>query len=162
MLRATRIEPIGHRDATGAADCVVLDHHGRHRRRMTLTARGGLAFLLDLPGAIQLRDGDAIVLEDGRFVVVEAAPESLLEITASSAPELMRIAWHLGNRHTPVEMRGDRIRILNDHVLAEMVRGLGGRVHTLHAPFTPEGGAYGTAGAQYDHGHDHGHNHRRD
>lgn len=154
MLRATRIEPSGHRDATGAADHVVLDHHGRHRRRMTLTGRDGLSFLLDLPGATQLRHGDAIVLEDGRFVLVEAAPESLLEVTADSAPALLRIAWHLGNRHTPVELLGDRIRILHDHVLSEMVRGLGGRVRYVEAPFTPERGAYGAAGAQHDHSHD--------
>jgi urease accessory protein len=150
MHRATRIEPAGCRSAAEAADRVLLDHQARHRRRVALTGCGGTRFLLDLPGAVQLRDGDAILLDDGRYVLVEAAAESLHEITADSAAELMRIAWHLGNRHTPVELCGDRLHILRDHVLAQMVRGLGGRVRALEGPFTPEGGAYAQAG----HGHD--------
>jgi urease accessory protein len=154
MLRATRIEPSGHRDPSGAADRVLLDHQARHRRRVTLTGRAGLAFLLDLPGAVQLRQGDAIVLEDGRFVLVDAAPEQLLEVTAESMPALLRIAWHLGNRHTPVELLGDRLHILRDHVLAEMVRRLGGSAREIEAPFTPERGAYEAGGAQHGHRHD--------
>jgi urease accessory protein len=151
MLRATRIEPAGCRDQAAAADRVLLDHQARHRRRVTLTGEGGLAFLLDLSGAMQLAQGDAILLEDGRFVIVEAAPENLLEVTAPSAPLLLRIAWHLGNRHTPVELRGDCLRILEDHVLAEMVRGLGGTVRRVSAAFSPEGGAYGAAQRAHRH-----------
>jgi urease accessory protein len=151
MLRATCIEPAGGRDQAAAADRVLLDHQARHRRRVSLTGTGGLAFLLDLPGATQLSQGDAILLEDGRFVIVEAAEEKLLEVTAPSAPALTRIAWHLGNRHTPVELMGDRLRILDDHVLAEMVRGLGGTVRAVIAPFSPEGGAYGAAQREHRH-----------
>jgi urease accessory protein len=151
MLRATRIEPAGLRDRAAAADRVLLDHQARHRRRVSLTAEGGLAFLLDLPDATRLAAGDAILLEDGRFVIVEAAAEKLLEVTAPSPAALMRIAWHLGNRHTPVELRGDSLRILEDHVLAEMVRGLGGSLRPVTAPFSPEGGAYGTADRVHRH-----------
>jgi urease accessory protein len=145
MLRATRIDPAGHRNPAEAADCVLLDHQARHRRRVTLTGKQGLAFLLDLAGAVRLAEGDAILLEDGRFVLVEAAAERLLEVTAEDAASLTRIAWHLGNRHAPVELRGDRLRILEDHVLAAMVHGLGGSVVPVTAAFSPEGGAYGDA-----------------
>jgi len=142
MLRATCIAPAGHRHPAAAADRVLLDHQARHRRRATLTGKTGLEFLLDLPAAMQLIDGDAILLEDGRFVMVEAATEALLEVTARDAASLTRIAWHLGNRHTPVELFGDRLRFLEDHVLAAMVRGLGGSIQSVTAPFSPEGGAY--------------------
>ena len=89
-----------------AADRVVLDYDDRHRRRMALTATSGLAFLLDLPAATSLRDGDALVLEDGRLVEVVAAPEPLLEIRCADPLHLARLAWHLGNRHVPVQVLG--------------------------------------------------------
>ncbi len=96
--------------------------------------------LLDLPQAVRLRDGDGLELADGRVVRVVAQAEPLLEIHAHGPAELVRIAWHLGNRHLPVQLLGDRIRIRADHVIADMVHGLGGHAHAMDAPFDPEGG----------------------
>lgn len=155
MLRATRVLSAGHWRGP-AADTVVLDYDQRHRRRMTMTAGGGLEFLLDLAGAVAMRDGDGLALEDGRFVAVAAAPEPLAELTAHSMPELMRLAWHLGNRHLPTQLAADRILIRRDHVIEDMARGLGAHVRHVEAPFDPEGGAY--AGAE-PHGHQHHHHH---
>lgn len=117
-----------------------------------LTAASGAALLLDLPQAVRLRDGDGLALPDGQVVRVVAASEKLLEIHAHSPAELVRIAWHLGNRHLPVQLLGDCIRIRADHVIEEMVHGLGGHAHAIDAPFDPEAGAY--AGG---HGHSHAH-----
>jgi urease accessory protein len=142
-----------------AADTVVLDYDGRHRRRMAMEGKGGLGFLLDLDMAVPLRDGDGLALEDGRVVRVVAAPEPLAEIAANSPEMLLRLAWHLGNRHLPAELGGGRIRIRRDHVIEEMVVGLGGRVTLIDAPFDPEGGAYQSGGHGHHHGHEHGHHH---
>src|SRR3546814_10622210 len=88
----------------------------------------GLMFMLDLPQAVVLRDGDGLVLRDGRIVRVEAAPEPLVEIAAPDVGALVRIAWHLGNRHLPTQLRGDCLRIRHDHVIIDMVQGLGGSI----------------------------------
>jgi urease accessory protein len=150
VIRATlvrrAIEVVGDR----VIDRVVLDADERHRRRITLTGERGTTFLLDLPHATALRDGDGLVLEDGSIVRVAGKPEVLLEITAASPHELARLAWHIGNRHTDVQIVGDKLRIRRDHVLEEMLRGLGARLSAVEAPFDPEHGAYG-------HGHQHHH-----
>jgi urease accessory protein len=137
------------------ADAVVLDYDQRHRRRMAMTAKAGTEFLLDLPHALPLRDGDGLELDDGRVVAVKAAPEPLAEITADSPSELLRVAWHLGNRHLPTQLLGDRLRIRRDHVIEEMVDHLGAHVTVLDAPFDPEGGAYAFGGhSHHQHEHD--------
>ncbi|MEL6871038.1 MAG: urease accessory protein UreE [Pseudomonadota bacterium] len=123
-------------------DEVVLEFLDRHRRRITLTTEGGVAFLLDLNEARALADGDVLLLDSGGQVVVRAKDEALLQIRAADPHTLMRIAWHLGNRHLAVAMFADRIEILADHVIADMVRGLGGDVTERHGPFQPERGAY--------------------
>jgi len=110
-------------------------------------------FLLDLPEATALRHGDGLVLEDGRVVEVRAKPEPLLVIIAHDAHHLARLAWHLGNRHVPAAMEEDRILIRPDHVLAEMLAGLGADVSAIEAPFDPEGGAYGQSGHRHHHDH---------
>ncbi|MDR4307913.1 urease accessory protein UreE [Chelatococcus sambhunathii] len=130
------------------ADRITLDHEARGRRRLAMTADGGLAFLLDLPRPANLSDGDALALDDGRLVEVRAAEEELIEITAGTPLRLAKIAWHLGNRHTPAEVTEEAIYVAPDHVLVEMVRGLGGATRQVKRPFRPEQGAY--------HGHDHG------
>jgi urease accessory protein len=130
------------------ADTVTLDHEHRQRRRIRLTSDGDLEFLLDLDKATGLDDGDALKLEDGRLIRVKAAPEKLLEIRAENPLRLLRIAWHIGNRHTPAEITADAIYIEEDHVLAEMVRGQGCSVKQVTRPFRPERGAY-------DHAHAH-------
>lgn len=151
-----RIEAVHPAESWGGAvaDTVSVDFDRRHRRRHVLIAASGAELLIDLPQAIRLRDGDGLALEDGRMVRVEAAPEALLEISIPDAATLVRIAWHLGNRHLPVQMLGDRIRIRRDHVIEGMVHGLGGYATALEAPFDPEAGAY--AGG-HSHSHDDGH-----
>jgi urease accessory protein len=160
MIRATRV--LGqHRWKESPADTVVLDFDDRHRRRMAMTGTRGFEFLLDLENAIALRGGDALVLDDGRLIEVVAAAEPLVEIRGSDPHHLIRVAWHLGNRHLPTQIMPKGLRIRRDHVIEEMVRGLGARVTEIEAPFDPEGGAYaaGGHGAHDDHGHDHHHDH---
>jgi urease accessory protein len=143
-----------------AADSVVLDYDNRHRRRVAMKGTKGLAFLLDLPAAASLRSGDALELEDGRLVEVVAAPEPLLEIRCADPLQLTRVAWHLGNRHVPVQLLARSLRIRRDHVLAEMAAQLGARVIAIEAPFDPEGGAYAApADDHHHHAHDHHHHH---
>jgi urease accessory protein len=160
MLRATEVVLAG-LWGERAADVVRLDYDKRTRRRIALRGSGGLEFLLDLAKAPVLRSGDGIRLEDGRIVAVEAAPERLLEITCSDERALARIAWHLGNRHLAAEIGARVIHIREDHVIAEMARGLGAEVRLVERPFNPEGGAYGHGAVQgHSHGHDHhGHHH---
>ena len=160
MIRATKV--LGqHRWTHAAADTVVLDFDDRHRRRMAMTGTRGLEFLLDLENAVALRGGDALVLEDDRLIEVVAAAEPLIEIRGADPLHLVRIAWHLGNRHLPTQIMPKGLRIRRDHVIEAMVKGLGARIIEIEAPFDPEGGAY--AQAAHDHAaHDHGHASPRD
>ncbi|MBV8848058.1 MAG: urease accessory protein UreE [Methylobacteriaceae bacterium] len=148
MIRATSIVRKLAVKPERVADSVTLDHEHRHRRRIKLTSDGDLEFLLDLDKASGLDDGDALKLEDGRLILVKAAPQQLLEIKAENPLRLLRIVWHIGNRHTPAEITTDAIYIEADHVLAEMVRGQGCSITPVERPFRPERGAY-------DHDHDH-------
>ncbi len=157
MRRATKIQAAGSFDASGAVDRVVLDADERHRRRIVLTGEHGTKFLLDLDRAVALKDGDGLVLEDGSIVAVAGRPEPLVEIEAQSPLELVRLAWHLGNRHTQVEIVGGKLRMCRDHVLESMVAGLGGKLTPIEAPFEPEAGAHGHA--QGEHAHDDHHDH---
>jgi urease accessory protein len=165
MIRATKV--LGqHRWSAPPADTVVLDFDDRHRRRMAMTGTRGLEFLLDLESAVALRGGDALVLDDGRLVEVVAAPEPLLEIRGADPHHLIRVAWHLGNRHLPTQLMAKGLRIRRDHVIEAMVKGLGARVIEIEAPFDPEGGAYAEAfhahaeASSHAHAaHDHGHHH---
>lgn len=154
MLTCNEVRPSGTWEVASAADEVLLDFDGRHRRRHMMTGEGGLSFLLDLPRAVALRDGDGLELSDGRVVRVKSASERLIEIGAADMGALMRIAWHVGNRHLPTQLMGDRLRIRYDHVIEEMVQGLEGKTEVVEAPFDPEGGAFGHGG-----GHHHDHHH---
>jgi urease accessory protein len=151
MKHARSIVPAGTWADAIAVDHVVLEATDRHRRRMMLTGEHGTEFLLDLPQAASLRDGDGLLLEDGGIVRVDGKPEQLIEIAATSVPELARIAWHIGNRHTDVQVVGERLRIRYDHVLEDMLLGLGATLTRLNAPFDPERGAY--HGEHGGHGH---------
>src|SRR5580704_8274994 len=122
MIRATQVRP-QHRWSEPAADTVVLDFDDRHRRRMAMTGTRGLEFLLDLENAVALRGGDALVLDDGRLIEVVAAPESLIEIRGADPHHLIRVAWHLGNRHLPTPIMAKALRIRRDHVIEVLVRG---------------------------------------
>src|SRR5689334_22806181 len=160
MIRATQVKG-QHGFTETPADTVVLDFDDRHRRRMAMTGTRGLEFLLDLEHATALRGGHALGLEDGRLVEVVAAPEPLLEIRGRDPHHLIRVAWHLGNRHLPTQLMPKALRIRRDHVIEAMVRGLGARVIEIEAPFDPEGGAY--AASAHDHAHEHqGHDHAHD
>ena len=144
VIRATNVRA-QHRWSEAPADTVVLDFDDRHRRRMAMTGTRGLEFLLDLESAVALRGGDALVLDDGRLIEVVAAPEPLAEIRCTDPQHLVRVAWHLGNRHLPTQIMANGLRIRRDHVIEAMVRGLGARVIEIEAPFDPEGGAYAEA-----------------
>jgi urease accessory protein len=135
-------------------DKATLAYLDRHRRRIRLVADSGAAFLLDLPRAQHLADGDGLELDSGGYIRVCAAPEPVLEIAAADRDSLLRIAWHLGNRHLPLQVTGDRLRIREDHVIAEMVSGLGGQITHREAPFDPEFGAYAAGAAHSHHAHD--------
>jgi urease accessory protein len=148
-MRAEIVLPSGTWDAAAEVDRVLIDFDRRHRRRIVLRTEQGREVLLDLPQAVRLRHGDGLAVDAGGVVRVCAKPEKLLEIHAHDDGEMMRIAWHLGNRHLPVQLLGDRIRIRADHVIKDMVEGLGGHVDEVDAPFDPEAGAY--AGGQHHH-----------
>jgi urease accessory protein len=154
-MRCHSVLPAGTWDPANAIDRVLIDYDDRHRRRILLRTEAGTDLMLDLAQAVRLRDGDGLALDGGGVVQVCARPENLLEIHAHDEGELVRIAWHLGNRHLPVQLVDDRIRIRADHVIHEMVEGLGGHVEEIEAPFDPEAGAY--AG-----GHNHSHHHDDD
>ena len=143
MLRASSVARMTEIESARVVDHVMLSADDRHRRRIVLTAERGTQFLLDLPHAAVLRDGDGLVLEDGSIVRVAGKPETLIEITATSPQELARLAWHIGNRHVDVEIVGGRMRIRRDGVLEDMLRGLGAQLAAIEAPFEPEPGAYG-------------------
>ena len=155
MLRAERIEPVGHWPRERARGTVTLAYDDRHRRRLRLVSDVGEPFLLDLPQAGVLEEGDGLALSDGTWFAIKAAPEALLEVTAPSRDLLMRIAWHIGNRHLPAQLGESRILIRDDHVIAAMLEGLGARVRHIKAPFTPERGAYHNVGAHHDRDHEH-------
>ena len=142
MQRAIAVYTRGRWPEDAAVDTVTLAYVDRHRRRIRLVADSGEAYFLDLPRAHHLVDGDGLELDGGGYLRVRAAPEPVLEIEGAEPPDLLRIAWHLGNRHLPLQVAGTRLRIRADHVIAEMVAGLGGRVTRLEAPFDPETGAY--------------------
>ncbi|SDX40037.1 urease accessory protein [Roseicitreum antarcticum] len=149
---------------TEAADTVCLTYDARFIRRKKLVSDGGTTFHVDLGETVSLNDGDGFTLQDGRVIRVVAAEEPLLEITG---PGLPRLAWHIGNRHTPCQIGPDRLLIRVDHVLEHMLRGLGADICPVSEPFLPEGGAYGH-GRTMGHSHDaeahaasegHGHSH---
>lgn len=141
MKRVATISHAGTWSSQAAVDRVVLDAGERNRRRIVLIGEKGTEVLLNFEKPVALHDGDGLVLEDGAIVLVAGAPEPLIEICAPNALDTLRLAWHLGNRHTDVQIVGDRIRIRRDHVLEHMLRGLGAHLTELEAPFDPEPGA---------------------
>ncbi|TNJ44401.1 urease accessory protein UreE [Phaeobacter sp. B1627] len=134
-------------------DSVVLDYDGRFLRRKVLTCESGDRLLVDLPQTTSLDHGGVLCLEGGGEVTVLAASEPLLSVTADHLP---RIAWHIGNRHTPCQIEETRLLIQRDHVIRAMLDHLGAHCEEVEEPFTPEGGAYGHGRT---HSHEHGHTH---
>jgi urease accessory protein len=141
-----------------AAGSLTLDFDARHRRRIRLTTDQGESVLLDLPQTIAMADGDALQLEDGRLFKIQAAAETVIEIRHKEPDQLMRLAWHLGNRHLPTEIHDRILRIRPDHVIEEMLHRFGAELVKVQAPFQPEGGAYAGNVGRHDHDgrvHDH-------
>lgn len=145
MQRATSIT----HNHTRLRDTITLSYEDRFLRRKLLTSDQGLEFLVDLPETISLNSNDAFQLEGGRLVAVLPADETLIEVSGKG---LIRLAWHIGNRHTPCQIEDDRLLILRDHVMADMLEKLGAITREVVEPFTPQGGAYGF-------GRTHGHTH---
>jgi urease accessory protein len=162
-IRILRVMPASDWGGT-AADEAVLDYDGRHRRRIVITGRSGQRYLLDLAEATHLRDGDGLALLGGGVLRIAAKPEPLMEVRAATPEALLRLAWHIGNRHLAADIGAERILIRRDHVIGHMLEHLGARVREVEAPFDPEGGAYQDHGP-HDHGghghgdHHHGHDH---
>src|SRR3569623_3442602 len=138
-------------DSAAARDRVVLDADERHRRRIVLTGEQGTRLLIDFPKPVSLRDGDGLLLDDGTVVEVKGSAEHLIEIESPNTFETVRLAWHLGNRHTEVQIVGDTIRMRRDNVLDDMLTRLGARLTPLDAAFDPEPAS--------PHAHAHGHDH---
>nr|WP_321981322.1 urease accessory protein UreE [uncultured Cohaesibacter sp.] len=163
ILKAGSILPKGSY-SQDAFDTITLDEEDRYRRRIQLTSDNGLDFMLSLAKATRMDHGDGLLLEDGRVIKVLARPEELYEVRAESPLALLQLAWHLGNRHQPVEIYEDHLRIRKDAVIADMLEGLGGNLGAVTAPFSPMSGAYvsksaGVHSHHHEHGHGHGHDH---
>jgi len=152
MRHVGGIADAGTWDRARAVDRVMLNADDRVRRRIVITTEGGLKLLLDFARPMMLRDGDGLVLEDGSIVEVAGQTESLVEISAKAALDFVRLAWHIGNRHTDIQFVDKGFRIRRDHVLEDMVKGQGAVVTLVDAPFDPEPAAPHV----HDHDHEHG------
>lgn len=150
MLRSLQTIERGAIDQDQVIDSVTLDLDARRKRRQALICYGGTHLLVDLPAVPSLKGGDGFHLENGQVILVHAAPEPLMEVSPSAPADLGRIAWHLGNRHLPVQFIDEIIRLRADHVIEDMLQKLGAETRSIEAPFDPEGGAYG-------HGQTHAH-----
>ena len=157
MRRVGRVLPAGSWALIERLATVTLPWSERHRRRMRLDDDAGSPFLLDLERATILADGDGLLIDSGGVIAVVAAAEPVIEVKPGSAAEAARFAWHLGNRHAPVQvLESGALRLLDDPILAAMLRGLGAVVVQRQAAFAPEAGAYAAlAHAEEGQGHDH-------
>ncbi len=152
MRRAVEFFAAGDWSQCDCVGGVTLAFNDRHRRRIRMTDDNGEPFLLDLADAIRLADGDGLGLQGGGVIRVAAAAEPVADVACATASECVRMAWHMGNRHTAVQILSScSLRIQDDHVLVSMAEGLGAEVSRTNAPFAPEPGAY-AAGV---HGHEH-------
>ncbi len=156
--RASTHRPAGHWPTEKAVGSLTLDFDARHRRRIRLTVDQGEDVLLDLPKAVAMADGDGLQLEDGRWLRVQAAAELIVEISHKDPRQLVRIAWHLGNRHLPTQIQDKVLRIRPDHVIEDMLLRFGADLAKVQVAFQPEGGAYGSHGHHHHHD-DEGHHH---
>jgi urease accessory protein len=138
MRHVGGIADAGTWDRARSVDCVVLDADDRLRRRIVLTTEKGMTLLLDFAQPVMLRDGDGLVLDDLSVVLVAGKAEELVQVTVGAPVDFVRLAWHIGNRHTDIQFTDKSFRIRRDHVLEDMLRGLGASVTPLNAPFDPE------------------------
>jgi urease accessory protein len=154
MRRAIAVAARGAWPEASASGVATLRHDDRHRRRLKLRTDAGEPFLLDLARPARLADGDGLALDDGSWVLVRAAEEDCVLVRCADRAALTRVAWHLGNRHLAVQILADGLLIRHDHVIVDMVRGLGAETESRRCAFDPEAGAYGDAG-HHHHDHDH-------
>lgn len=164
MPRATSVLAAADRHGRAVVDTVILGYAQRSAQKIAVTGVKGGAFEIDLHEPRRLRTDDLLLLDDGTLIEVLAAPEPLIEARATDVAALARLAWHLGDRHVPVQVLPNRVRALRDGTIEALLKSLGAKVTLIDAPFEPEGGAYASAHghdhAHDHHGHDHGHGHR--
>lgn len=153
LPRAYTHRAAGQWPSENAMGSLTLDFDQRHRRRIRLTDDLGQDLLLDLPEAVAMADGDGVQLDDGRWLRIRAATELIVEVRHTDPSQFVRLAWHLGNRHLPTEIRQQVLRIRPDHVIEEMLRGFGAELIKVQVAFQPEGGAYGR-NEHHNHHHD--------
>jgi urease accessory protein len=162
MPRATRVLSPAERGNRPAIDTLILPYAQRQAHKGFLFGIKGVCVELDLAEAVRLRTDDALELDDGTLVEVVAEPEPLVEVRAADLPSLARLAWHLGDRHVPVQIFERKLRLKRDHAIEALLASLGAKLTEIDAPFEPEGGAYAVAGGEqhhHHHGHEHHHNH---
>lgn len=159
MLRASIVITAAQRNGRPLADTVILDYAQRSAQHITVTGVNGAVIEIALHAPVRLRTDDLLVLEDGGLVEVVAAPEPLFEARVNDVAALSRMAWHLGDRHVPVQVLANRIRTRRDAAVESLLTSLGVKVALIDAPFEPEGGAYVS---DHGHGHDHAHDHHHD
>jgi urease accessory protein len=159
MPRATRVVPAAERKDAPVLDTLILPHAQRQAQKGFLFGVKGTCVELDFAEPVRLRTDDALVLDDGGLVEVVAEPEPLVEVRAADLPSLARLAWHLGDRHVPVQIFERKLRLKRDSTIEEMLASLGAKVVAIDAPFEPEGGAYEAAAGGHHHHDDHGHDH---
>jgi len=165
MLRVVRVVSSAQSDSARHIDSVMLAPDQRRLQSAHLTGVNGTLIGLMLSEPVMLRMGDAFELDDGSLVDIVIEPEPLIEVRGTDLTHLARLAWHLGDRHVPVQVLTNRLRLRRDDALEAMLAALGARLTPIEAPFDPEGGAYATHAAP-DHGHHHhdgcGHDHHHD
>ena len=157
MPRAIRVVAAAERGDRPVADTLILDYVQRGAQTLSLAGVKGGPYDVDLPAPARLRTDDLLELDDGRLLEVVAAAEPLLEARAAGLTELTRLAWQLGDRHVPVQILTNRLRVRREPALETLLAALGAKTTAIEAPFEPEGGAYASAHA-YGHGH-HDHHH---
>jgi urease accessory protein len=157
MPRATRVQPAAQRQGGNVIDTLILPHAQRQAKQGFLFGVKGTCVEVDFPEQVRLRTDDALVLDDGSLVEIVADAEPLIEARAADLPALARLAWHLGDRHVPVQILEKRLRLQRDPAIEELLAALGAKVIVIDAPFEPEGGAY--EAQPHEHHHDHAHHH---
>jgi urease accessory protein len=162
MVRAFSVIGASQRHDRPVVDTVILDYAQRSAEKTIVAGVKGGTIEIDLHQPVRLRTDDLLVLEDGSLVEVVAAPEALIEARSADVAGLSRLAWHLGDRHVPVQVLPNRIRTLREPAIEALLESLGANITIIQAPFDPEGGAYASSHGQ-DHGHhDHPHGHHHD
>jgi len=159
MPHASSVAAAGHRHERPVVDTVILDYAHRSALKVIVTGIKGTVIEIDLRQPARLRTDDLLVLDDNTLVEVVAAPEPLIEARAADIAGLARLAWHLGDRHVPVQVLPNRIRARHDDAIENLLKSLGAKVTAIDAPFEPEGGAYASSHSHDHHDHDHANDH---